>query len=343
MNFVVELFGKFISSENPDPTDSNINVNKLNADDEPAVTVKTSEANNYRGRLSTMKDGFNSIIASLRSSASDHPRLLDIFDGSLDALRHRRSSTSVAESIKELRERNGTHERCIGSYGFVIPGRKRAETCETMRRRMPGCDVWKSEKEEKTTSLRSRAINNLNARRESNVSVSTSTLNSDGSLVDEKRGQDSKTVEPSLNEIDDHDTISSCMETNEPGPSFMNKIRNNLRNLERNIVLRHRRYNKRAKRRHLSDYYRNKYNTDASESLHALRLKEEETVNNGKSKGVARLFDFVRNKCTARCKTRMDAVRERVASKMEKRKQLFKGQSREQIVAHIRRKYRRES
>ena len=340
MNFVGELFGKFISAESPDPTDSNIKENKLGTDDEHAVTVKTSETNTYRGRLSTMIEGFNSIVASLRSSASDHPRPQDLFDGPLDALRHRRSSTSVAESIKELRERNERKEHCIGSYGFVIPRRKRAETCETRRRRMPVCDTLKLEKGD---LRRSRRTNNLNTQEERNVSMSTSTLNSDGSLVDEKRGHDPKIVEPSTNEIDDTDTISSCMETNEPGPSFMDKIRNNLRSLERNIVLRHRSYNNRAKRKNLSDYYRNKYSTDSSESSQPRRLKEEETATNGKSKGVSRLFDFVRNKCTARRKTRTDSVRERVAIKMEKRKQLFRGQSRAQIVAHIRRKYRRES
>ena len=107
-------------------------------------------------------------------------------------------------------------------------------------------------------------------------------------------------------------------------------------------MLRHRRYQRRANRERLVDFYRKKNNTDAQESLDVTQSKEE-TLSNGKSKGISRLFDFVRNKFTAQPSSRTDNARKRVAIKMEKQKKLFQGRSRAEIVAYCRKKYSKGS
>ena len=166
-----------------------------------------------------------------------------------------------------------------------------------------------------------KATNKLNTSWETLGSRSTS-RSSYGSLASvEENGLKSIIDMPSLNEEEEEcDTSSSGLKLNKP--SFIHKVRDTLKSLEQNIVLRHRRCKKRAKRDQLSDYYRQKYNTDAQESLDATRLKELTTTNE-KSKRVPRLFDCVRNKFTAKPKSRTDAARKRFSIKIEKRKQLF--------------------
>ena len=317
MNFVGEWFGKLISSEEPDLTDGNATDNVFNAD------VNTSETNNGRGSLADILDGFSNIMASVSSSISGHPRIQNLFsDGTVagnsdtsDGLRHRRSSASVAESIKEWQERHNEEDK-------IVKPKLAAKSCETKRRRKPEVDIWKFEKGGKTPSLRrSRANNNLNG------------------MADDKKGTDSIMVVPPVDEV------SGCKHSDVENaePSLMDKIINNLRSLRMNIAMRRRRHNKREQRKQRVDYYRNKYSTNTPEALRATRLIEDEVVSDsGKSK-VSRFFDTIRAKCTPRQKTRTELARERVAIKMEQRRQMHKGQSRVQIITHMKGKYKKDN
>ena len=256
-----------------------------------------------------------------------------------DELRHRCFSASIAESIKELQERHNEDDKIVGQ-------KLAAKTCETKLHRKPEVDIWKFEKGEKAPSLRrSRANYNLNA------------------MADDKKGPDSIMIAPPVNEVNDCE--HSDVENTEP--SFMDKIRNNLRSLKMNIAIRRRRHNKREQRKQRADYYRNKYSTNAPEALKATRLIEDEVVyrnkystnapealkatrliedevvsDSGKSK-VSRFFDTIRAKCTPRQKTRTELARERVAIKMEQRRQMYKGQSRVQIITHMKGKYKKDN
>ena len=349
MNFVCELFGKYFSSENLDTNGQNSEVNQIVTDDEQLVTVKTMEPNATEGVLSIMVERCNSFVASLSCSVSDQGHLSNLLDGSFtktmstaDTPRQRAFSATTAESTNKLRESNDK-VNYIGSYGFVIPRRMRntAESRGTRHPQAHGSDSGTvGDREETMNSRRSRATSELNTSEGKLGSRSTSG-SSYGSLASvEENGLKSIIDMPSLNEEEECDTSSSGLKLKEP--SFIHKVRDTLKSLEQNIVLRHRRYKKRAKRDQLTDYYRQKYNTDAQESLDATRLKEVTTTNE-KSKRMSRLFDCVRNKFTAQPKSRTDAARNRVAIKMEKRKQLFKGQSRGEIVAHFQTKYSKES
>ena len=317
MNFVGEWFGKLVSSEEPDFSDGNTSDNVFNADS------NKSETNNGRGSLANILDGFSKIVASVRLSISEHPRIQSMFsDGTVagnrdtsDELHHRCFSASIAESIKELQERYNEDDKIVGQ-------KLAAKTCETKLPRKPEVDIWKFEKGEKAPSLRrSRANYNLNA------------------MADDKKGPDSIMVVPPVNEVSDCE--HSDVENTEP--SLMDKIRNNLRSLRMNIAIRRRRHNKREQRKQRADYYRNKYSTNAPEALKASRLIEDEVVSDsGKSK-VSRFFDTIRAKCTPRQKTRTELARERVAIKMEQRRQMYKGQSRVQIITHMKGKYKKDN
>ena len=350
MNFFCEFFGNYFSSENLDTNGQNSEVSQIVTDDEQLVTVKTMESIATEGVLSTVVERCNSIVASLRSSVSDQGPLSNLVGGSFtktmsttEAPRHRAFSATTAESTSKLRESND-EANCIGSYGFVIPRRtrNRAESSGTRHHQAHGSDSGTVGNREETMNLRRcRATNKLNTSEGTLGSRSTS-RSSYGSLVSvEEKGLKSIIDMPSLNEEEEEcDTSSSGLKLKKT--SFIHKVRDTLKNLEQNIVLRHRRYKKRAKRDQLTDYYRQKYNTDAQESLNATRLKEE-TPTNEKSKRVSRLFDCVRNKFTAKPNSRTDAAHKRVSIKMEKRKQLFQGRSRGEIVAHIQKKYSKAS
>ena len=346
MNFVGEWFGKFISSERQN---QGTNGNDLAYTIDTNYT-ETSEMNNERSSIaSTVVDGFNSIVASVRSSISENPRLQNLFnDGTvtansdtLDVLRHSRSSAPIAESIKEWQEIDKakdiivrrkaktceTTRRCMPEVDIwemendkaLSPRRRKSKTCDSARRHTAGGYIWKFDRGEKTPSLRrSRANSNLNA------------------VAHGKRDNDSIMVVPAEDEIADSD--HSDVENNEV--SFLDKIRNRFRSLRMNIALRHRRHEKREKRKQRADYYRKKYSTNESESFKATQLIEDEVPDSGKST-VSRLFDIVRAKCAPRRKTRTELARDRVAIKMEQRKQMYAGQSRIQIVTHMKGKYKK--
>ena len=336
MKFIGDLLGKYVFSEKQDTDETNDKNNEIftDADETQSVATKPSDSSQSEGLLSSVAEGLNSIVTTLRTSVSDHGRRFSLFDG----------STTKTMSTSECLQQSGYASRfdgnCIGSFGFVIP-RRRVESCGARPCQAHGSENLKFGNGEKALNLRrSRATNNLNSHENALGSQSSSRSNSVGSLHVKKRGPTCVIEEPSLHEENEHEPAS--LDKKQDKPSFRDIFRNNLNTLEKNIVLRHRRYKRRAKRQHLADIYRKKYNTEASESSKANELKEE-SATDGKSKGISRLFNFVRTKFTTQPKSRTDTIRMRVAIKMEKRKDIYKGQSRAKIRAHFRGKYLHES
>ena len=352
MNFVGELLGKFNNffADNQETNETNVSeTNETFFDDINSITDKTT-ASDQRG-LSSMIEGLNSILATFRTSVSDQGRLIGLFGGffgkttrkSVGPLRSF-SAPCMDESIKEFQE-----SKDMETYIDMVDVSSRIKSescgrkllCWTKRSREHGCRLRKFRKGENTSNLkRSTAINILDKTEQNFGSKSSSCSTLDGSLVYEKGGQTCVIEEPSSNEEGEHESSSSSIKHNEL--SFLDIVRENVQSLERNIVLRHRRYNKCAKRQAQMEFYRNKYKTGASEPSKGIKSKEE-TATNGKSKGVSRLFELLRTKKYYPGTRRTDSVRKRVAIKLEKRKQIFEGQSRGEIVAHFREKYLNES
>ena len=131
MNVFDELFGKYFSSENLDTNGRNSKANPTVTNDEQLSNVKTMESNDTEGILSTIVEHFDRIVATLRSSVSDHRRLPYLFDGSFmnttsttDGPRQRAFTATTAELTGKLHESNDK-DNIVGSYGFVIPRRTR--------------------------------------------------------------------------------------------------------------------------------------------------------------------------------------------------------------------------
>ena len=343
---VSELFGKYISSDNPLTNETNFKDDEAFTDDTDTV-VKATNSDHNVGSMSPVMEGLDNIVATIRTSVSDHGRLSNLFGGSFKKTTNtsettgqcRRTISSIDDvSIRKLREGNDK-ENCNDTPGFDALRRTRAVSCGARHCQVQGCEIWKFGKGEKTLNLkRSTGSYTLNSLEENLSRKSSSSSSCDKSLHVRKRGNTCVIEETAPNEEDEHEISLPSRKNDEL--SFMDIIRKNLRSLEMNIVLRHRRYNKRAKRKHLADFYRAKYNTEASHSLKETQVKLG-TATDGKSKGIQRLFDFVRTRFTAQrnnC-TEADAVRKGVAIKVEKRKQLFKGKSRGEIRAHVRGKY----
>ena len=339
MNFIGDLLGKYVFSEKQDwPDETNDKDNEIftDADETQSVATKPSDLSQSEGFLSSVAEGLNRIVATVKTSVSDHERRFSLYDGSTT------KTMSTSEGLQQSGYASTTSidNNCKGSFGFVIP-RRRVESCGARPCRAHGSENLKFGNGEKTLNLRrSIATNNLNSHENALGSKSSSRSNSVVSLPVKKKGPTCVIEEPSLLEENEHEPAS--LDKKQDKPSFRDIVRNNFNSLERNIVLRHRRYNRRAKRQHLADIYRKKYNTEASESSKANELKEE-SATDGKSKGISRLFNFVRTKFTTQPKTRTDSIRKRVAIKMEKRKDIYKGQSRAEIRAHFREKYLLES
>ena len=335
MHFIGDLLGKYVFSEKQATDTRNDKDNEVftDADETQSVTTKSSYSNQSERLLSSVAEELNSIGATVKTSVSDHGRRFSLFDGSTT------KTMSTSEGLQQSGYASTTSiddNNCKGSFGFVIP-RRRVESCGARHCRAHGTDNLEFGNGKKTLNLRrSRATNNLNSRENYLSSQSLSSSKSDGSLPVKKRGPSCVIEEPSLPEEDEH--TPALLDKKQDKLSFRDIVRNNLNSLERNIVLRHRRYNKRANRQRLADFYRKKYNTEDPESSKADELKEE-TPTNEKSNGISRLFNFVRTKFTAQRKSRTDSIRKRVAIKMEKRKYIFKGQSREAIIDHFRKKY----
>ena len=344
MNSIGDWFRKYIFSENQDTYERNVKNNETFTNKTQSVCTE----NQNEGVMSSMVEGLNRAVATMRTSVSDYGHGFSLFNGSATrtmsasgGLQHPRYFSTTSVDDETFRKSRQSNNNCVGSFGFVIPRRRRTESCGARSCRAHGCENLKIGNGEKTLNLkRSTATNDLNSLAESSGSKSPYSSNSERSLPVKERKQRCVIEEPSLNEEDEHETASSDMKQDKP--SFMDIVRNNLKSLERNIVLRHRRYNRRAKRQRLADFYRKKYSTEDVESPKANKLKEEPAIDET-SKGISRLFNFVRTKVTVQRKCRTDSVRKRVAIKMEKRKGLFKRQSRVEIVAHFRRKYLKDS
>ena len=357
MNFVGEWLGKFLFAGNQETNETNDSeTNEAFIDGGNSITDKTT-ASDQRRQSSMIEGHLNSKATkkserTLGTSVSDQRRLLGLFDGAFakssgksEGPLRRLSTPCLDESIRKLEESKDKQTYIDGS-GFDNSRIKsepcgRKLLCWTQHNRKHSCRLRKFGKRANTPNLkRSTAINYLDMIKGNSNSKSSSSSRLDGSLGNEKRGHTCTIEDPSSIEGGEHESSKSSMKHNER--SFIDIIRSNIQCLERNIALRHRRHNKRAKRQTLAEFYRNKYKTEASEPSKGTKSKEE-TLTNRKSKGVSRLFDFLRREMTTQDTRRTDSVRNRVATKLEKRKQRFEGQARVEVVAHFRRKYLNES
>ena len=350
MNFFGEVFDKYFSSED-DNTCGRISEPQLKQTvnyKKQSVTVASTESNPSNpseGVMSSLVERFNRIVTTWRSSDADERPLFDLFAGSSagstntgDGLRQRGFSTTIAESTSEFRGNSGGGS-IVGALGCAQPTgtcvKRRSEPLGIMQSKMHGGETWRTfeGKGDSTKLRRSVASNKLNALGEKLSKDRRSVPRT--SLSVENEAQNSIIEIPSINEEKEENDASSDAEHDEP--SFMDKIRTNLRSLKRNIVIRHRRYKKREKREQLANYYRQKYSTNSKNSADAIEI--EATASDETSTGVSRLFNFVRNKLSAQPESRSDLARKRVAIKMEKRRQLFRRQPRGEVISHIRKKY----
>ena len=292
-----------------------------------------------KGSLSTMMEGLNTFVATIRTSVSDHGRRLSLFGGSATntserpRLSRRQTISADERSVMQLRQGN-VKGNCIASSEFNSAERRRSYSYNTGPHQAQSCEFGKLGSAEKATNIRKSTVSNNLGSLDGNFRRPSFKTNFDN------RGENTCILEdPSPSENVDEETISVSEDKDEL--SFFDIVRKNLRSLEMNIVLRYRRYNKRDKLKRRADFYRAKYNTETEQT------KKEKNSDSDKSKGVPRLFSFVRNKFTSSRGTskRMDAdaIRKEVAIKVEKRKQLYKGKSRDEIRAHIRGKHLQES
>ena len=328
MNFINNWFRNNIFSDNREDTFVHVS----GADVNEEFADQTSDSNQNEGVLSFLAEGLNNIVDTFRTSVSD--------------IGGRRSSLFVDSTTKtsgtsERLQQSGHTSATSASDGFCrgsVDPRRRADSCGARPCRPHGCDQLKNENYgEKGTNLkRATATNNLSSIEATVGNKPTAASNNDRSVSAKKRGPTCAIEVSSLHEDDDNK--ADLADPKQDRLSFMDIVRNNLNSLQMNIVLRHRRYNRRGKRQRLADYYRKKYNSKAMDSPKG-KDSEEEVTESGKSKGVSRFINFVRGKFTGQRRSRTDSVRRRVAVKMEQRKQLYKGQSRVEIVAHIRGKY----
>ena len=145
----------------------------------------------------------------------------------------------------------------------------------------------------------------------------------------------------SIDSLDDSTTVDYTETSQEDKEhtelSFIDIVRSNLQNLERNIVLRHRRQKKCSKRQSKAEFYRNKYTTNAAKRSYGTSSKLESSPKD-KPNGVLRLLDIIKNRIVGK-DTRTEKVSELVRNKLEDHKRQFEGKSRVQITAHIREKY----
>ena len=145
----------------------------------------------------------------------------------------------------------------------------------------------------------------------------------------------------SIDSLDDSTTVDYTEASQEDKEntelSFMDIVRSNLKNLERNIVLRHRRQKKCSKRQSKAEFYRNKYTTNAAKRSNGTRSKLESSPRD-KPKGVVRMLNTIKNRIVGK-DTRAETVSEIVRNKLEEHKRQFEGKSRAQITAHFREKY----
>ena len=280
-------------------------------------------------------EGFNTFVVTIM----DHWRPFNLFSESvftnktegLELSRCQISSTDD-DTVTELRQSNG-----ITQSDFETGTKSRgARPC-----RVQGCEFRNSGAREKALDQKRRNESQCLGSQEENIRKTY-----DRSHIG--RGENAPCVinNSFLNKENTDDDTSAV--DNHGEMSFFDIVRKNLRSLEMNVVLRHRRYNKRAKLKSRADFYRAKYNTETGQM-------NRKRVTDGKPKGISRLFGIVRSNFTSKQNgpnrmnadvireeaNRMsaDAIRKEVVMKLEKRKQLYKGKSREEICDHIRGKY----
>ena len=303
MNFIEELWGNLFNSEKEAG-------DKL--DDTAARKALPHEDSTCTRRMKTIWD---------------HRRLTDMLEGRRFSISSkdkvgRNSQPTLGESIKQFNESRDLKTKTCGSEQDIL--REKLRTSDN-----------------RSSLNKSSATNRLNIRDEhpksestvrKSVSYSRSNGNQNYGKVSQKLSSDS--VDDTIAEGD----TEALQEKKEYTTlSFMDIVRSNLQNLERNIVLRHRRQKKCSKRQSKAAFYRNKYTTNAAKRSDGARSKLESSPRD-KPKGVFRMLNTIKNRIVGK-DTRAETVSEIVRNKLEDHKRQFEGKSRVQITAHLREKY----
>ena len=135
---------------------------------------------------------------------------------------------------------------------------------------------------------------------------------------------------------EDEDLDSSIESLNTDATSWTDRVRKMSQNIRREIILKHRRHEKQKKLQVKAEICRNKYRTNDKVSSTKNDIAKDITT---KNKGFLRLFKTVKTRLTTRNVNESRSVRDRVALKLAKRRNVYDGCSRDQITADIRQKY----
>ena len=257
----------------------------------------------------------------------DHQRLSDMLEGR----RFRKTSKDkvgcnslpvLDESIRHFNESRDLITNTSGSYSDILGDRLRTRDNRSNLKKYSGrnrLDIMDELPNTESTGRKSICISSLYG-------------NVDGKKV---------STTDSIDSLDDSTTVDYTEASQEDKEhtelSFMDIVRSNLQNLERNIVLRHRRQKKCLKRQSKAEFYRKKYKTDAAKRSNGARSKLESSPRD-KPKGVVRMLNTIKNRIVGK-DTRAETVSEIVRNKLEEHKRQFEGESRAQITAHFREKY----
>ena len=303
MNFIEDLWASLFSSEQATADETN--------------TTVTSEASitDEKSCPRQMKTVWN------------HQRLSDMLEGrrfgktSKDAV-GRNLIPVLGESIRQVNEsRDLKTNNCVSDSDILREKLKKRDNLSNIKRStVKNClDISIELPDTAHTDRKS-------------VSISSTR----GNLNDKKVGQ-SDSIDSLDDSTTEDDTEASQENKEHTVLSFMDIVRSNLQNLERNIVLRHRRRNKCSKRQSKAEFYRKKYQTNVVKRSNGTSSKLESSPRD-KPKGLFRLLDTIKNKIVGK-DTRTATVSEIVRDKLDDHKRQFEGKSRVQIAAHFREKY----
>ena len=256
----------------------------------------------------------------------DHQRLSDMLEGrrfrntSKDAVG--RNSILLDESIRQFNEsRDLKTNTCVSDSDILRAKPKKRDNASNLKRST-------------ARNCLDISIELPDAAHTDRKSVS---IPSTCSNLNDKKVRQSDSIDSLDDSITEDDTEASQEDKEHTVLSFMDIVQSNLQNLERNIVLRHRRRNKCSKRQSKAEFYRKKYKTNVVKRSNGTRSKLESSPRD-KPKGVFRLLDTIKNKIVGK-DTRTATVSEIVRDKLDDHKRQFEGKSRVQIAAHFREKY----
>ena len=257
----------------------------------------------------------------------DHQRLSDMLEGRRFRMTSKdkvgcNSTPVLDESIRHFNESRDLITNSCGSNSDILGDRLRTRDNRSN---------LKKYSERNRLDITDELPNTESTGRKP-ISISSIFGNLDGKKV-------SKT--DSIDSLDDSTTVDYTEASQEDKEhtvlSFMDIVRSNLQNLERDIVLRHRRQKKCSRRQSKAEFYRNKYKTNAAKRSNGTRSKLE-TSPRDKPKGAFRMLNTIKNRIVGK-DTRAETVSEIVRNKLEEHKRQFEGKSRVQITAHFREKY----